>query len=136
MLAGNMERAEPDARAAADALPDGRPLKAYALGTLAMIELLRGRMESAMQAAEHGMKVLAAHGGVVEEGEAMLRLAYAEALLQCGDREGGLRALAIARRRVEERAAGISKLAWRQSFLAMIPECRRTLELSERMGTA
>ncbi|UQA62607.1 serine/threonine-protein kinase PknK [Polyangium aurulentum] len=133
LYAGKLDLAEPEARAAAEALGE-MPLQAYALGVLSMIELLRGRLESAEQASEQGMKVLAACGGAIEEGEAMLRLAYAETLVARGDAEGAGRALFIARRRIEERAMRISKPEWRQSFLDVVPENRRTFERAASLG--
>ncbi len=133
VYARRLDIAEAEARAAADALA-GMPLYAYARGVLAMVELVRGRPHDAVREAEQAIMALAAQGGAAEEGEGIARLAFAEALAATGDVEGARRALSIARRRIEERAATITRPEWRQSFLERVPEHRRTLDLAAHMG--
>jgi eukaryotic-like serine/threonine-protein kinase len=131
--ARKLDIAEAEARAAQGGFT-GMPLEAYALGAISLLELLRGRPADALRTGERGMQVLAAHGGVVEEGEGLVRLAYAEGLAATGDTEGARRAIAIAKHRLDERAATISRPDWRRTFLEYVPEHRRTLELAARFG--
>jgi len=51
-----------------------------------------------------------------------------------GDAEGARRALQIAKRRLEERAASISRPEGRRSFLEFVPEHKRTLDVALRWG--
>jgi hypothetical protein len=75
------------------------------------------------------MQLLASLGGM-EEGESLLRLAYAEALAATGALGAAWDALASARERLLARAALISDAQWRESFLAHVPENARTLQLA------
>ena len=69
--------------------------------------------------------------GGVEEGEAYVRLAFAEALDAAGDRDAACEAIATARVRIMERAAMIHDPQWKESFLHLVPENARTLELAK-----
>ncbi|MDI3288065.1 serine/threonine-protein kinase [Polyangium sp. 15x6] len=133
LYARKLDIADAEACAAADALA-GMPLHAYAQGVLAMVELLRGRTLEALHMAEKAISALAARGGAAEEGEGLVRLAFAESLAATGDTEGARRALSIAKRRIEERAALLTRPAHRRSFIELVPEHRRTLDLSAHMG--
>jgi tetratricopeptide (TPR) repeat protein len=108
-------------------------VRAYALGTLARVMLAEGRPEEARPLAEEAMALVASLGGL-EEGEPMVRLGHAEALLACGDEAAAREALAIARDRLLALAAKISDPARRASLLANVPEHARTLALAERLG--
>ena len=110
------------------------PLHAYAQGVIAMVELLRGRTPEALHMAEKAISALAARGGAAEEGEGLVRLAFAESLAATGDTEGARRALSIAKRRIEERAALLTRPAHRRGFVELVPEHRRTLDLAAHMG--
>ena len=68
--------------------------------------------------------------GGIDEGEARIRLIYAEALHATGELEEARVAIATARDRLLARAAKIGDEAWRRSFLECVPENSRTLELA------
>jgi tetratricopeptide (TPR) repeat protein len=128
-LAGDHREADKEATAAVQMLARKLPLRAYALGVLAQIKLCAGSPAQALSIAEEAMSLLESLGGAIEEGEAVVRLAYAEALLANGHPKAA-QAIAEARRRLEERAANLRDPAWRESFLTRVPENVRTLELS------
>jgi len=129
LYARKLEIADAEARAAADALGDSS-VGIYALGALALAEVMRGRIDDAARTAERAMAALEAHGGSAEEGEGIARLAHIEVLVARGDEAGARRALAIAKERLEERANMIGRPEWRRSFLDVVPEHKRTMDLS------
>jgi tetratricopeptide (TPR) repeat protein len=131
-LKGDQTLSEREAMAAVEMLPRKVPLRAYALGVLAKVKRSYGRPAQALAIAEEAVSLLESLGGAIEEGEATVRLAYAEALQDNRDPKAAL-AIAAARRRVEERAAKIGDPAWRESFLTCVPENARTLALAERL---
>ena len=128
-----LDIADAEATAAAEALR-GSPLEAYALGVRAYVELLRSRPDEALRTATQALALLNTQGGTAEEGEGVIRLAYAEALAAMGDAEGARVAISGAVRRLEERARAISQPEWRHSFLEIVPEHRRTFELAAQLG--
>jgi eukaryotic-like serine/threonine-protein kinase len=128
-LESDLESAEIEARAAAVRLATIRPLRAFALGVLSDVLRRRGHAEAALGAAREGMELLLATGGM-EEGEASLRLAYAEALLANENLPAALDAIDVARRRLTARAVCIADPALHQSFCANVPENARTFELA------
>jgi tetratricopeptide (TPR) repeat protein len=110
------------------------PLQALARAVLARALLQEGRIDEAV--AEVGpahQTVLEA--GSLDEGEALVRLVFAEAQLASGPagQAAGLDALRKARRRLLERASMISDAATRQGFLSAVAENARTLELASRL---
>jgi hypothetical protein len=68
--------------------------------------------------------------GEIEEGESMVRLAFAEALEQSGSRDDARRALAIAHQRLLARAERIEEPAWRNRFLRAVPVNARIFALA------
>jgi tetratricopeptide (TPR) repeat protein len=118
-------------------LPKGSPaLHAYALAARARALLLSGRDADAASAADEAMGALDAAGGGMEEGETFVRLAHAEALIATGREADARAALARAREGIEARAARITTLSLRKSFLEDVPENARVLSLcAERAGT-
>jgi len=128
--AGELALAEREALQACVLLEPLPPLRALALATLANVRLAQDRPAEALQAARqaHGVAESLGQG----EGEAVVRLAYVEALVACGDLEGAGAAVEVARRRLLLRAARISDSAWRASFLEAVPEHARTFELASR----
>jgi hypothetical protein len=68
--------------------------------------------------------------GAIEEGESLVRLMLAETRVATGDVAGGREAAQRARDRLLERAARITSIAWRDSFLYRIADHARTLELA------
>jgi tetratricopeptide (TPR) repeat protein len=126
-ISGDFLKAEGQAASAAVLLAASKPLRAYALSALARARLARGAGELAIGPATEAMGILDAVGSI-EEGESLVRLAYAEALAATGDREGAHRALEAARARLLERASRISDPEQRRSFLQNVPENARTLD--------
>jgi hypothetical protein len=76
------------------------------------------------------MEILAPLQGI-EFGESLIRLTYAEALDATGDRASAARAISAARRRLHDRAAAISSADRRESFLRLVPENAKTLDLAK-----
>ena len=130
-----LERAESETRAAIEAFGLTPPLRAYALGVLARIHLTSASPRTAEGPAREAMDILDGLGGV-EEGESYVRLAFAEALEASGDREAAREAIATARVRILERAAMIHDPQWKESFLHLVRENERTLELARQWRIA
>ncbi len=129
-LAGDDAHAALKEATAAAALLDGAPaLAPLVLGTRAQALLALGRTDEACAAAQDAVRRLDALGGV-NEGESRARLALAEALHAAGDLARARAALALARERLEARAAKIRDEALRRSFLDGVPENARTLALA------
>ncbi len=124
---GDAAGAEQEARAAADLLVAVPPMRPYAFAALAEALALQAREEEALAAAREAMDQLHALGGVVEEGEALVRLTFAEALRTAGDEVGARDAITRARDRLLERAGPIGDPMLRQSFLEGVSEHARTL---------
>lgn len=129
LYARKLEIADAEARAAADAMGDAA-IGIYALGALALSEIMRGRIDEAARTAQRALAALEAHGGTVEEGEGIARLAHIEVCVARGDEAGARQALAIAKERLEARANMITRSEWRRSFLEMVPEHKRTMDLA------
>jgi hypothetical protein len=66
----------------------------------------------------------------VDGEEEVIRLAYAEALFEAGDRVGAREAIASAKERLTDRAARIQDPELRKSFLERVPENARTMALA------
>ena len=99
---------------------------AQALQSQALLVL--GRPREALAAARAAMQIIETVGPL-DQGESLVRLAYAEALDACGQREQARQVLATARSRLLDHAAQIEDPAWRKAFLDNIAEHRRTLKL-------
>jgi len=134
-LSGDLESAEREARAAADTLKVAPALRASAVAVLARALLARGRADEALQSAREAHAELQALGSL-EEGEALVRLAYAEALEATGASNEALGVLAAAREHLLSRAAKISDPVWRERFLTQVPNNARTLALAGAGGGA
>ncbi len=130
LYARKLDIAVAEARAAVDAMGDATSTGIYALGVLTLAEVMCGRNEDASRSAERAMAALEKHGGVVEEGEGISRLAYIEVLVARGDETATRRALVIAKERLETRANSITRPEWRRCFLEVVPEHKRTLDLA------
>jgi len=127
-LMGDLVRAETEARIAKDRLAVAPTLLPVALGTLARVQLLRGNVEGAIATAEEAMSAVE-RAAFVDEGEALARLVYAEALL-AGGRTDANDALASARTNLFLRAEKIGDDDLRRSFLESVIEHRTTIELA------
>jgi tetratricopeptide (TPR) repeat protein len=123
-MAGDLEAAEREARAAL-AVDPSPPLRAHALATLAEVQLRGGDATRALVAAREAIELLTTLG-TLEEGEALVRLVYAEALHAAGD-PGAAAAILGARAHLLERAAKIRDPILRKSFLERVPENARTI---------
>jgi tetratricopeptide (TPR) repeat protein len=121
--------AEREARAAALALSTMPSVHAFAVAVLARALLAEGRLDEALESASAAWTTLTTLGSV-EEGDAVIRLVYAEALAAAGLHDDFVRAIAEAKDRLLERAAKISDPGWRARFLAGVPDNARTLALA------
>jgi hypothetical protein len=99
------------------------------LGLLATLLVAEGRAADALAAAEEAVALLEERGSV-EEDEALVRLAHAEALWALGRQPAAVATIDRARRHLLERAAKISGESLRASFLERVPENARTLALA------
>jgi serine/threonine protein kinase/tetratricopeptide (TPR) repeat protein len=129
LFSGDVDSAEREARAAIEVLVAARPLQPFAGAVLSRALLQAGRAEEALRAAREAHALLEAHGAI-EEGESMVRLVYAEALLGAGFPAEYARAIDAARSRLLARAARIGDPEWRRRFLADVPDNARTLALA------
>ncbi len=133
--ADDLERAEREVQATIEQLGATPPLRAYGLAILAASHLRNGRADRAEAPARDAMHLLEALGGV-EEGEAFIRLTYAEALDAIGDQAGAHEAIATARVRILERTAMIQDAQWKDTFVEKVRENARTLELARAWRVA
>ncbi len=102
------------------------PMQSVIHGNLARILVRAGRAAEALDHARRGHAILE-QLGAIEEGEASVRLALAEALAATGDAAGARAAFAVARRRLLDRAARISDAGHRQRVRSQVPEHVATL---------
>lgn len=128
---GDPAGAHEAARQALAGLSGAPSSRVLGLAICAEASRLLGDVAGALDATEEALHLLTALGSV-EEGEGLLRLARAEALLAAGDMPRACEALREARERLEARSARITPDAARVRFLYDIPEHARTLELVER----
>ena len=126
---GDLANGERWARRALALLTTAGPPRAYALAVYARVLCAGGTIGAALELAREGHELLRKLGGV-DEGEAAIRLAWAEALHAAGCVEEAEEAIREARDRLLERAARITPEHWRQSFIGRVPEHARTLELA------
>ncbi|MFO0602143.1 MAG: protein kinase [Polyangiales bacterium] len=127
--AGRHADAEREARAAAEALVSVPPLRAHALGVLSRA-VLAGSADRATEALALAEEALASAEGM-DEGEALVRLAHAEALAACGHHDAARRAFTDAAGRLRERAGRIADPSRRARFLQDVAENARTLALAD-----
>jgi tetratricopeptide (TPR) repeat protein len=130
---GELDAAEVQANVAVDlaTLPGtlSRPL-----AVLSMVRLARGDGPGALAAAE---KAIAQRGADARGlNDAVVRLAYGEALLATGPSEAARGILSLGRDGLLARAAKISDPARRQTFLTQIPEHARLLRLASETDPA
>jgi hypothetical protein len=127
LFAGDAAGAEQAARSALD-IPE-RSLRTVSLALLARTLLEQARAAEALEAASQAMEALTRAGGMLDR-EALVRLVWAEALLESGEPAAARAALQEAEGRLELRARKIADPALRSSFLHRVPEHARTLALS------
>jgi serine/threonine protein kinase/tetratricopeptide (TPR) repeat protein len=126
MLAGDLAIAEREAREAVVMCEKIPPSLAEALAALASVLLAQnGRDAEALEIASRAMAILT-ELGMVDEGDAAIRLVHAEALFACGRREEARAAIAVACDELRARAEKIGDERWRRSFLEQVPENARS----------
>jgi tetratricopeptide (TPR) repeat protein len=130
IAAGDYAGAEREAAAAVEILAVAPSLQVAALGVASRAHLGRGDGQGALDAGRAAHEALE-RLGEIEEGESMVRLAFAEALDQSGARDEAHRALAVAHQRLLARAERIEEAAWRHRFLHAVPVNARILGLAE-----
>ncbi len=133
LFSGNLDTALTESRAAAEAASGTPGPRAVALAVFAQVQLARGLAGEAHEAAREAHAVLEALGAL-DDGEALVRLAYAQALLSLGEEHRAAAVVAEARDRLLERAAKIGDPSWRQRFLTEVPDNALTLELAAAHG--
>jgi eukaryotic-like serine/threonine-protein kinase len=126
-LTGDLAQAETEARRAVEELVEIKPSQTFALATLAEVLLARGSLPEALSAARQAAELLESLGQIAE-GEALVRLVYAEALEASGEMAAAHAAIIAARERLLARADRITDPTYRESFLQRVPENARTLE--------
>ena len=104
-------------------------LNAYAHGVLARVQLAAGELEDARTSGEQALGLLE-RAKLMDEGEALVRLAVAEARHATGDLSGARAAILVARTRLMASASSIADASWRARFLEHVAEHQRTLELA------
>jgi len=127
------EEAIGQAKLAVAALDDNPGLRPRAWAALAAALGARGLHEEALEAARAAWQMLEAQG-TVEEGEALVRLRYAECLAACARTHEAAAAIRDAATKLVMRAEKISDRACRDRFLTRVPENARTLALAESLG--
>jgi tetratricopeptide (TPR) repeat protein len=132
-LAGDYPRAEQHARAAAAAWETVLSARPFAIALLARALLAQGRPAEALVSARDAFAQLESLG-VVDDGEATIRLALAECLVAAGDTLATREVLDKAVSRILTSAEAIEDPASRESFLTRIPEHRRILELARELA--
>jgi tetratricopeptide (TPR) repeat protein len=132
-LAGDYPRAEQHARAAVAAWETVLSARPFAIALLARALLAQGRPAEALVSARDAFAQLESLG-VVDDGEATIRLALAECLVAAGDTLATREVLDKAVSRILTSAEAIEDPASRESFLTRIPEHRRILELARELA--
>jgi hypothetical protein len=129
---GLLDRAEREASRAIALLEIARPLQAQALAVRARILLATGR--PALDVARTALDALQGIAEV-DDGDALVRLAFAESLFAAGEPALARAAIEEARTRLLARAAKLDDDATRAAFLRNIPEHASTLALWERWSS-
>jgi tetratricopeptide (TPR) repeat protein len=132
-LSGDPQRAETEARVAVALTSANPPLRATALATWASVLLQLDLPNEGLREANKAVSQLQLTGGVAE-GESLVRLVYAEALLAAGQRKAAKEAIEAARRRLLERAVNIRDDEFRGRFLRKDANNARTLELARELS--
>jgi tetratricopeptide (TPR) repeat protein len=129
---GAVEEARAEAVAAVACAGSDEEVRAFCSGTLASIELARGRAVEALDAAREAIELVESLGGI-EEGEALVRLAHAEALEATGDLAGARVAFGEALAAIHARLARVPDPAWRARLMA-VAEHARTFARAAALG--
>jgi tetratricopeptide (TPR) repeat protein len=125
---GELEQAEREAQAASEVISSNYSLNAVSQAIMAQVFLRTGRPIEALAAAKKAKDLLDSLE-TVEEGDALIRLVFAEALHAVGDIDGARAALATAHASILRVAQQIRDEELRQSFLNNVPEHARIFAL-------
>jgi TPR repeat protein len=126
---GSLLQAEREAQVAIEVTSTNYSTNALAHGVMAQILLRAGRPGEALAAARRGKDLLDSIGSV-EDGDALIRLVFAEALHATGDVDGARAALSAAHASILRDAKTIRDITIQRSFLNNVPEHARILELA------
>jgi thioredoxin-like negative regulator of GroEL len=110
-------------------------VRPFAIALLARALLAQGRQAEALPSARDAYAQLEALG-IVDDGEATIRLALAECLIAAGDRLAARQILDKAASRILASAEAIEDPVVRESFLTRLPEHRRILELARELAAS
>jgi len=135
IAAGDYAAAEREAAAAIETLGVAPSLQVAALGVAARARLARGDVDGAVETGRTAHEALE-RLGEIEEGESMVRLAFAEALEQSGRRDEARRALGVAHQRLLARAQRIEDPGWCHRFLHAVPVNARIIALAHEWANA
>ncbi len=133
LMSGATVAAEHELEAVLDATQQDPSLRARAQILLARLRLVTGNPEFALQPLDGALAELD-RSGHVEGSTAALRLAWAEALGETGDRYGARAAIREALEVVMQTASSIQGEELRASFLERVSEHRRIRELARQWG--
>lgn len=125
-----LDEAVAQATQAVSALEANPGLKPRAWAALATAFSAKQEREQALEAAQAAWEMLEAQG-TVEEGDALIRLRYAECLAACAQADDAAAVISQARAKLLARAEKISDPGCRARFLAEVAENARTLALAE-----
>ncbi len=109
-----------------------RPL---VLAVAALADIAVGRIEPARRDAGEAHALLD-RLGFVEDGEVLVRLAWAEALWRSGERQAARVAIAEGCGYVARRLAGLERIEWRAAFRTRLWETARILARADEWGVA
>ncbi|MGA7744731.1 MAG: serine/threonine-protein kinase PknK, partial [Polyangia bacterium] len=133
-LAGDYARAEQYARAALTTWETVHAVLPFARALLARALLAQGHKAEALSTARDAYAEFE-RIGIVDDGEATIRLALAECLIAGRDIAAAQEVLDTAASRILAAAKAIDDPEVRESFLNRIPEHRRILELAHELAT-
>ncbi len=131
-LAQDYPAAESHARFALAMLDNNPSSRPFALALLARSLCGQGKIEEALLCAREAHSCLDVLGQV-QDGEATVRLALAECLMASSDFSAAKEVIGKAVGRLRMQATNIDNSDWRASFLARIPEHKRTVELAHQL---
>ena len=132
-LAGDYIAAENYAKGAVENTKDKPSLHPFALALLARARLAQGFVDEALALAKEAYAAIDTKMQI-EDGEASVRLACAEALAASGNRREAERVASDAMLWLKHRSETLDDLAMRPAFLERVPEHRRMCELASELG--
>jgi tetratricopeptide (TPR) repeat protein len=129
---GALDEAEAAVRSALES-GTSPPDQCRALAASSEISFARTRFSEARKSAQRAVDILDSLGGI-DEGEASIRLAYAQALKAYGKEDGARAAIGHACARLLARASTMSNPMHRACFLERVDENVRTFALAAKWG--